>query len=130
MPIYVANLQHRSRDDHEMLRRSKNHLHAPAANTILRPADALRRTAFLDVSSLNFGGAKSTAVFFCRLQLSTSGLHNSAATNAMDQTTAETVSSHRPGRPKPVIQSAFLLTKLDQRSIADSARSGRDTGPA
>ena len=26
---------------------------------------ALRRTAFLDVSSLNFGGAKSTAVFFC-----------------------------------------------------------------
>jgi hypothetical protein len=63
MPIYVANLQHRSRDDHEMLRRSKNHLHAPAANTILRPADALRRTAFLDVSSLNFGGAKSTAVF-------------------------------------------------------------------
>src|SRR5580692_11709627 len=28
------------------------------------PADALRRTAFLDVSSLNFGGAKSAAVFF------------------------------------------------------------------
>jgi hypothetical protein len=27
-------------------------------------AVALRRTAFLDVSSLNFGGAKSTAVFF------------------------------------------------------------------
>jgi hypothetical protein len=26
-------------------------------------AVALRRTAFLDVSSLNFGGAKSTAVF-------------------------------------------------------------------
>src|SRR5580698_5103965 len=26
---------------------------------------ALRRTAFLDVSSLNFGGAKSTAVFLC-----------------------------------------------------------------
>jgi hypothetical protein len=28
------------------------------------PADALRRTAFLDVSSLNLGGAKSAAVFF------------------------------------------------------------------
>ena len=34
-----------------------------SAKAILQPADALRRTAFLDVSSLNFGGAKSTAVF-------------------------------------------------------------------
>jgi hypothetical protein len=49
-----------------MLRRSKYFLHAAAANTILRLADALRRTAFLDVSSLNFGGAKSTAVFLYR----------------------------------------------------------------
>jgi hypothetical protein len=29
---------------------------------------ALRRTAFLDVSSLNFGGAKSTAVFLYRVR--------------------------------------------------------------
>ncbi len=42
---------------------ARKHLHAAAAKAILRLADALRRTAFLDVSSLNFGGAKSTAVF-------------------------------------------------------------------
>jgi hypothetical protein len=40
-------------------------LHAAVAKAILRLADALRRTAFLDVSSLNFGGATSTAVFLC-----------------------------------------------------------------
>ena len=64
MPIYVAILPRFGLSDHKMLRRSKKLLHAAAAKTILGPADALRRTAFLDVSSLNFGGAKSTAVFF------------------------------------------------------------------
>jgi hypothetical protein len=38
-------------------------LHAAPAKRMLEPADALRRPAFLDVSSLNFGGATSTAVF-------------------------------------------------------------------
>jgi hypothetical protein len=47
-----------------MLQRSKYRLHAAPAKAILLLADALRRTAFLDVSSLNFGGATSTAVFF------------------------------------------------------------------
>jgi hypothetical protein len=63
MLIYVAILQQEDQIHHEMLRRSNFCLHAATANAILRPADALRRTAFLDVSSLNFGGAKSTAVF-------------------------------------------------------------------
>ncbi len=40
-------------------------LHPASTETNLGPADALRRTAFLDVSSLNFGGATSTAVFLC-----------------------------------------------------------------
>jgi hypothetical protein len=51
---------------HKLLRRSKYPLHAAAAKPNLMPADALRRTAFLDVSSLNFGGATSTAVFFSK----------------------------------------------------------------
>src|SRR5664279_4491612 len=42
----------------------QNRLQAASAKHTVAPADALRRPAFLDVSSLNFGGAKSTAVFF------------------------------------------------------------------
>ena len=44
---------------------TKNHLHAATAKAILRPADALRCTAFLDVSSLNFGSAHKALPFFC-----------------------------------------------------------------
>src|ERR1700760_303468 len=39
---------------------------APAKHTV-KAADALRCSAFLDVSSLNFGGATSTAVFLSLL---------------------------------------------------------------
>ena len=63
MPTVVAYLPQNSRRIHKMLRRSKKLLHQAVATAILQLADALRRTAFLDVSSLNFGGAKSTAVF-------------------------------------------------------------------
>jgi hypothetical protein len=63
---YVAFLQRMTPSVNKMVRRSKNRLHAATAKAILQLADALRRTAFLDVSSLNFGGAKSTAVFFVR----------------------------------------------------------------
>src|ERR1700712_5063580 len=64
MPTVVAYLPQNGRRIHKMLRRSKKLLHQAVATAILQLADALRRTAFLDVSSLNFGGAKSTAVFF------------------------------------------------------------------
>src|ERR1700712_1759053 len=64
MPTVVAFFPQNSRRIHKMLRRSKKLLHQAVATAILQLADALRRTAFLDVSSLNFGGAKSTAVFF------------------------------------------------------------------
>jgi hypothetical protein len=47
-----------------MLQCSKNLLHAASAKHTVRPADALRRTAFLDVSSLNFGGAAKHRHFF------------------------------------------------------------------
>jgi hypothetical protein len=51
-----------------MLRRSKKCLHAASAKANMCSAGALRRPAFLDVSSLNFGGATSTAVFFEQFQ--------------------------------------------------------------
>ena len=43
---------------------AKNRLRLARTKAILCLADGLRPTAFLDVSSLNFGGATSTAVFF------------------------------------------------------------------
>src|ERR1700722_16876589 len=66
-PVYVAILQRLGHQSKECCVAAKKRLHTGAAEAILTLADALRRTAFLDVSSLNFGGAKSTAVFFaCR----------------------------------------------------------------
>ncbi len=50
-----------------MLHCSRNRLHAASAKHTIHLADALLRTAFLDVSSLNFGGAKSSAVFSAHL---------------------------------------------------------------
>jgi hypothetical protein len=46
-----------------MLQCSDPPLYAAPAKHTVKAADALRRSAFLDVSSLNFGGATSTAVF-------------------------------------------------------------------
>ena len=46
-----------------MLHCSRNRLHAIQLEHTIHLADALLRTAFLDVSSLNFGGATSAAVF-------------------------------------------------------------------
>src|ERR1700744_2425455 len=43
---------------------TKNHLHAATAKSTFSPADALRCTAFLDVSSLNFGSAHKALPFF------------------------------------------------------------------
>ena len=71
MPAYVADLPRLDLHNHEMLRRNKNPLHMEHAVAILRLADALRRTAFLDVSSLNFGDATSIAVFLWRLGATT-----------------------------------------------------------
>ena len=66
VPDYVAILQRLRRTIHGYAAsQQKTLLHAAIAKAILQLADALRRTAFLDVSSLNFGGAKSTAVFLC-----------------------------------------------------------------
>ena len=75
LPNYVAFMQHIASCVNIMLRRSKNHLHAATAKAILQIADALRRTAFLDVSSLNFGGATSTAVFLFGAMLYPAGAH-------------------------------------------------------
>ena len=47
-----------------MLRCSRICLHAARAKAILFEAVALRRAAFLDVSSLNFGGAYGHRRFF------------------------------------------------------------------
>jgi hypothetical protein len=64
---YVAILPQTDQIIHKLLRRSTNLLHAACAKPIIKLADALRRTAFLDVSSLNFGGATSTADFFSEI---------------------------------------------------------------
>jgi hypothetical protein len=80
----------------KMLQRSKYRLHAAPAKAILLLADALRRTAFLDVSSLNFGGATSTAVFlqqasFCQLVAPSSE-------SAPGQSDTEMKNARSPGR--------------------------------